>query len=174
MAERELKLRSAADLREEFDSAFAKAFASGIVEGEEGIIVVVVAGRRHAVRAADVVSATTDKHVESLARRVPPFVGLAYSHGTLVPVYDLAHVLFGTTSSRARCLMFVEGPVLAAFASDGIERMARVRVEPRDGEAFVRGSVSVADESLPLIDLKSVSRAVVVVAAKERSKGSMG
>ena len=84
--------QSLADLRRQFDSAFA-APPPAPMEGRESLITLQVAGEALAVRTPHITGVAKTRRIMPVPTRVPGLLGIMALRGTLLPVYDLATLL---------------------------------------------------------------------------------
>jgi len=90
--ERASPSKSVAELRLEFDGAFAAPLRSAS-EGRESLIAVRVAGESLAVRTLHITGVVKRKRILPVPTRVPSLLGITAVRGALFPVYDLAALL---------------------------------------------------------------------------------
>ncbi len=95
--------------------------------------------------------------------------GLANLRGTVVPLYDLGHLLLGTptpTQSRNRYLILADAANPAGFLVDavtGLRRFSQAQMQPAESAVvaaefadFVTGVFSEVDEPRPVFSLHTV------------------
>ncbi len=95
--------------------------------------------------------------------------GLANLRGTVIPLYDLGHLLLGTPTpvqSRNRYLILADTENPAGFLVDavtGLRRFSRAQMQPADGAQvaddlaeFVTGVFTEGDELRPVFSLQTV------------------
>lgn len=153
---------SVADMRDEFDRAFANPIANAERKTED-YLSILVDGHPYAIPMAAVGALHTGVKISAVPTAVRELLGVATLRGTLVPVYDLG-LLLGHAASATRWLLVARiEPV--AFAFDSFDRHFRLDAASatvaRDGGGQnVHGVVRSADRAWPLIDLQSVIAAV--------------
>ena len=84
--------KSVAELRLEFDNAFA-ASPAGAGEVRESLIALRVAGEALAVKTLHITGVTKGRRIVPVPSRVPGLLGLTALRGAVLPVYDLAALL---------------------------------------------------------------------------------
>jgi chemotaxis signal transduction protein len=116
----------AADLRAEFDDAFAQPIDRAVAATVD-LLALRVAGDRYALRMADLGGLLAGTKVVPLASGRPELVGVAGVRGALMPVYSLASLLgYGARSDGLRWLAVCAGPDPTALAFDELDGFRRV------------------------------------------------
>jgi purine-binding chemotaxis protein CheW len=122
---------TAADLRRDFDSAFAAPMASRVVDVVD-LLALRLGGQAVAVRLADITGVLARPRIVRLPSTTPHLLGLAGIRGRVVPVFHLAALLgHHDDSDELRWLLLcgVDEPVALAFASfEGHLRVARTEL----------------------------------------------
>lgn len=155
---------SAAELREEFDSSFARK-PSAASEEHIGCLLIEVAKARYALRVLQLDALHAGRTIVPVASPDAALRGLAAFRGGVVPVYDLASLL-GQTRPRAPRWVFTTGrntPV--AFAFDGFigHHQAPVSDLTRASTGhspFIAGLLRYGAEGFPLIQVPALVEAI--------------
>jgi chemotaxis signal transduction protein len=162
----EISVRGRIDeLRGDFDRSFAEPARSHDVEHVE-LLVVKAGGRPYALRLSQTAGLHPDRPVAPLPGPLPALLGLAGFAGTVVPVYDLAALLGHPGPTRPRWLVLAGGtpPLALAFHElDGHVRVAAGAIigeSARDGRGFLRGMVTLAGGTRPIVDVPAARAAV--------------
>jgi chemotaxis signal transduction protein len=140
--------RTAAELAEEFDGAFAAAHA--VPAPQADLLAIGIADDRFAIRLAQVAGMFADRRITKVPSRRADLLGLAAFRGTVLPVFDLAARLGYTAARTPRWLVLAAAaPVAFAFERfDGHMRLA----------ASAIGDIVVLDgNSVPVIDIASIA-----------------
>jgi chemotaxis signal transduction protein len=118
--------RTAEQLRQDFDDAFAEA-VHGETEPREDFLAIRLGGDAHAIRLADIASLLPLTVVARLPSPLPELLGITGLRGAIVPVYDLRALLGYDASDPPRWLVIAAAwPVALAFDTfEGHVRVAR-------------------------------------------------
>lgn len=101
--------KTLADLRREFDNAFA-ALPAGPGEGRESLIALRAAGEPLAVRTLHIVGICKRRRIVPVPTRVSGLLGLTGFRGALLPVYDLAALLGLPGAAGEGAWLMLTGP----------------------------------------------------------------
>ncbi len=163
MSAQELALGAfAAQLRAEFDGAFARAHAPE-APPQLDLLLIGVAERRYALRLSEVSELLVDRKPIIVPSSRTDLRGLIGHRGVVTPVYDLSAQLGYPPGDGARFIALVRAKAPFAVAFERFERFLRVplaalapsRADARP-EAFVRASVKLEQYPLPVIDLPAI------------------
>lgn len=154
----------AADLRREFDRAFAeapRARAGSMVD----LLAIQVRGTPYALRLSQVSGLFVARRVTPVPSPVPELLGIADFRGALVPVYDLGALLGERVQVGQRWLVVAaEAPVAFAFdAFDGhlCQPAASIAAEPTThGNRHVQEILRTDGNVRPVVHLTSILEAV--------------
>jgi purine-binding chemotaxis protein CheW len=168
---------AAAVLARDFDRRFAQPARAAPVDLDT-LIAIRAGGERYAVRVRDMTGLLADRAVVPLPSPLADLLGLVSLRGGLLPVYCLASLLGHRRPAAAPRWILLAGPgPLVGLACDQFDRhltVARSDVAPASAaHGHVRGSLAVADGTLPLISVESIldaitRRAGVAAKTKER------
>jgi chemotaxis signal transduction protein len=166
--------RTAEELRRLFDQAFAAPPAlQGRAEGQ-GLILIQVAGVRHALRVSELVAIAKGRPVTPVPSRAPGLLGLTGFRGSVVPVYGLAALLrlgqrVGGTPAADEVPGWLAvaraGGELVALAFETLDRYAAISAESfrtlgggdrHGGGAAVRQAVTWEGETALVIELAAL------------------
>lgn len=153
--------RRAAELRREFDRAFAHPPLARIEEAES-FLAVRLGGQPYAVRLTEVAEIFKDREVVRMPGPRSEFLGLAGLRGGIVPVYSLPILLgYPPSSAPARWLLLAAPDRSVAFAVEEFEghlRVDRAEITPATGNAMTARlgeHAYVAEGTRPIISLSS-------------------
>ena len=172
--------RHAAQLRREFDAAFAKPVAATTRE-RTSLIEVRVQGDVYAVKTLEIDEIQRGSQIVHLPTDVPALLGLAGHRDELLPVYSLARLLgYGTQHAAPPWLLRCGGrtPFALAFDDlDGYHEVSSADIRPAptgDGErAHVVGAVPLGDGLRSVIGIPSIRHAIsdrVATATKTKER----
>lgn len=168
-----------ADLRREFDQAFAEP-PSGRSAPTEGFLAVRVDGHAYALRTRDIAGLFKDRRLVPLPSAVPELLGLASFRGILVPVYDLGSMLGHRSAQAPPWLVLTPGrePVGLAFeafegqVSAGREDIAEAGLHR--ARSHVREAVTSLDPVRPIVDIGSLVETIRGAARSDAPRRSIG
>ncbi len=155
----------AAELRREFDRAFAEPVRLGTTIGVD-LLGIEVGAQRYAMRLSEIAGLYAGKKVTRVPGGTPGLLGIAGFRSALVPVYDLHAVLGHAGTHSPRWLVIAStAPIALAFeAFVGQLRVARGDIVPH---ASRQGPQSCAHELVrtdnfigPVLHLPSVIEAI--------------
>lgn len=155
----------AADLRADFDGAFARAHAAE-APPQVDLLLIGVADRGYALRLSEVVELLADRRLVSVPSPRRDLLGLAGLRGVVTPVYDLAQSLGQPPAHEPRWLVQVRAAAPFAVAFERFERHLRLPLSDlaavRDGASttFSRASVRLEQYPLPVLDLPAIFESV--------------
>jgi chemotaxis signal transduction protein len=169
----EISVRGRIDeLRGDFDRSFAEPARSHDVEHVE-LLAVGAGGRPYALRLSQTAGLHPDRPVTPLPGPLPALLGLAGFAGTVVPVYDLAALLGHPGATRPRWLVLASGTPPLALAFHELNGHVRVAADAiigetaRDGRGFLRGMVTLAGDTRPIVDVPAARAAVHALTGHE-------
>jgi len=164
--------RTAAQLRHDFDSAFAEA-AREATQAQEDFLAIRVGTDVHALRLADIAHLLPLTAWTPLPGPLPAMLGVMGFRGAIVPVYDLRLLLGYTAQEPPRWMVIVgEPPVALAFdAFEGHLRLARAaHVRQADGEAtrrHVRELLQTGEMTRPVVAMASLLEAITTMVKQQ-------
>ncbi len=173
-AARETRLRSAEELKADFDAGFALAADAGREVVTEDFLAIRIGEDAYALRLAEIAGLYVDRKIVPLIRERRALLGLATFRNVLAPVYDL-RILFGYSPQRApRWFVLVRAAEPIALAFDGLDAQIRVGVgsvsaEPSQVDRFVVGAVAFQGTSRSLVAMTSVLAALGDASESERT-----
>ncbi len=133
------KTLTVAELRREFDAAFAAAPQAGTA-ARENLLAVRIGGDGFALRVSQIAGLYVDKAITPLASPLPELIGVAGFRGRAAPVYDLAALLgYGTSgtlsnSNTLRWLVLARSSEPLALAFESFEAHFSVASAAEAGE----------------------------------------
>lgn len=155
----------AAELRREFDRAFAEPFHVETAV-KQSLLGISVAGQPYAIRLSEAAGVHADRKITPVPGSSPVLHGIAGFRGALLPVYDL-HVLLGhATDDASRWLVVAAAaPVALTFtAFEGQLRASADEILPRsvssDQQAYAREILRTPTFTGPILHLPSVLEAI--------------
>ena len=155
----------AAELRRQFDRAFAEARPPEPPPSED-FLAVRLAGEAYALRLGEIAGLVAGLTISPVPGLGAPLLGLAGIRGTVTPVYDLAAMLGHPPTQRPRWLA-VAADARTSFAFGELEGCRRVPasgVVPHQDHAGPRRHISefvrTADFACPVVSLTSAVAAV--------------
>lgn len=151
------------ELRDAFDSGFARASEDAVATSER-LLAVRIGGEAHALRVAEIAGVFVDRTITSVPSRHPALLGITGVRGAVVPVFDLAALVGrAATAPRLRWLV-IAAHERVGFAFDAFEGQLAVAassiVRAREGSSHVREVARVADQLRPIVLLESVISAL--------------
>jgi chemotaxis signal transduction protein len=151
----------AADLRLEFDQAFAAPAA--VAPATVDLLAVRVAGAAYALRLSEIGGLRADRRIMPLPGAAPELLGLAGLRGTLAAIYDLAPFLGHDRSESARWVVLAGADRTVGLAFEELAGFLRVAPQALTSEAgpaparrHVSGVVQVDGALRPLVDVGSI------------------
>jgi purine-binding chemotaxis protein CheW len=154
-------LNRAAELRREFDRAFAEPIQLGQTRTED-FLAIRMGGQPCAIRLSEISGLFADKKITRVPGGHAALRGIAGFRGAMLPVYDL-QMLIGRGGSQAPRWLVIGKAAPVALAFDGFERQLRVSPEaimPQSARAGMqtcaRDYLHTPDFSGPIIDLAAV------------------
>ncbi|HSV52029.1 MAG TPA: chemotaxis protein CheW [Burkholderiaceae bacterium] len=156
--------RSAAQLRQAFDQAFAEPPRARQGPSVD-LLAISICGDAYALPLGEIAGLFADKQPTPLPTAVPAFLGLAGLGSGVVPVYDLRALLGYAGGGAPRWLVVLAArPVALAFDGfDGHLRLAQARIaapERSGARPHVRGLAQDRDALRTILDLASVLGAI--------------
>jgi len=157
--------RTAAQLRHDFDSAFAEA-AREATQAQDDFLAIRIGADTHALRLAEIVHLMNLTAWTPLPGPLPAMLGVIGFRGAIVPVYDLRLLLGYPAQEPPRWSVVVgDPPVALAFdAFEGHLRLAQAaHVRQADGEAarrHVRELLHTGDMIRPVVAVASLLEAI--------------
>jgi len=155
----------AAELRREFDRAFAEPFHVETTI-KQVLLGIGVAGQRYAIRLSEAGGVHADKKITPVPGSSPVLRGIAGFRGALLPVYDL-HVLLGRTTDDAPRWLVVAAAAPVAFTFTAFEGQLRASADeilPRtassDQQIYAREILRTRTFTGPILHLPSVLEAI--------------
>lgn len=157
----------AAELKNEFDSAFARPIRAGTAAQGSDFLAIAVNGHPYALLMSEIRGLHADRAIVPVPSPVPELLGLAGIRGELIPVYSLAALLgygasgsAGSTDAPARWLVSCCGQHSLGLAFDVFERHLNSALPqgPAAGGAkseHVQTMIR-ADVSRPVISIPSI------------------
>ncbi len=138
----------AAQLRTDFDRAFAQAHASE-APAHLDLLLIRVGGHPYALPLSQVVALHAGRALTPVPSARPDLLGLVGLRGVVTPVYDLSALLGYATRDAVRFLLQVDAASPFAVAFEHFERHARV---PATAVAALPGDAGASETlgSLPL------------------------
>lgn len=172
--------RAAAELRAEFDDAFAK----NQLQSEEtrvDVLAIRIAEQGYALRLAEVLAVHEGRKLVPVPTPAPSLLGLVGLRGSVVPIYDLRILLGHAAGPLPSWFALVRGTSPIGVAFDALEAHLRlpasslVGANSRTGAGrFTPGSVVTPNGTRPLIDLPSltlsIARSKTLAPASEREE----
>jgi purine-binding chemotaxis protein CheW len=156
----------AAELRAEFDRAFAAPPAAAAAAADN-FLVIASGGERVLVRLRDISGLFVDRRVVTVPGADTALLGITGLRGAIVPVYRLGTLLGQPAAETMPRWLAVAAGAALAFAFDGLDNylaVARDAIVPRGAGGALGGHVHdaavTAHGTLPIVDLASVVRAV--------------
>ncbi|RYZ04587.1 MAG: chemotaxis protein CheW [Myxococcales bacterium] len=156
----------AAQLRADFDGAFAQAHAAEAPPHVD-LLLIGVAERSYALRLSEVTELLADRRLVPVPSPRRDLLGLAGLRGVVTPVYDLALQLGHAAPAEPRWLVQVRAAAAFALAFERFDRHLRVPssdlAPARDGALgtpFSRASVRLEQYPLPVLDLPAIFESV--------------
>lgn len=148
-------------LREQFDSAFARA-PQPPASASHSMLALRVGADPYAMRLDQVAGLYADRTILALPTAVPSLLGVTGFRGQVVPVHDLAVLLGHVRTAPPRWLVLVRGALPLALAFDQFE--SHFSVDPAQlieasqgaGPVPLRDAVHAAQALRPIIPLASV------------------
>jgi chemotaxis signal transduction protein len=153
--------RSAAELRGEFDAAFARAPAVAEPPSLD-LLRVRVSSRSLCLKISEILGVHRDFSLALVPSPSAALRGLVGLRGKIVPVYDLASVLGLGATDAPRWLVELRTPDPCALGFEALEGQLRVplsQVAPAEVRAptqLVSGGVTTAAGTLPLLDSSAI------------------
>ena len=133
---------------------------------QNSFIVLQMGRRRLALAAEAVVELSAPVRLHTFPHTSPAVIGVIVRRGHIVPVYDAARVLAGRSFSHHRFYAVAarrigQATELAALPVSGECELAAAELQAPSGEApsYVRGTVTVGEESVPVLDFDALLRA---------------
>jgi chemotaxis signal transduction protein len=164
-------MRSAAQLRQEFDAAFARPLQAG-TQPMEDHLAIRLAGDPHALCLAEIAVLAALGALTQVPGPRPELLGLIGLRGALVPVYDL-RMLLGYTAVQAPRWVVVAAAAPVALAFDGFDghlrlpRAARTQPDdPRLPRRHVPEVLHTAPQARPLVAVAAVLETIRAAAAR--------
>ncbi len=158
-------LQRAAELRREFDLAFARAPRERLSSTVD-LLAIGLGGDSYALRLSVVGGLFTDKKLTRLPCAAPEFLGIAGFRGSVVPVYDL-RALLGYPGGGAPRWLAVAATAAVALAFDSLDgylRLPREAIAPqeRDGSPpqHVQEVARTAGLIRPIVNVGSILEAI--------------
>ncbi len=154
-------LRTAEELRDEFDRAFAHVPPPEAAQPLH-LLAIRVAQRHYALDLNEVLGIHADRKLVAVPSPHPALRGLVGLRGAAVPVYDLALALGDAAEASPRFVAHVRAPLPFALCFSHWERHVRARqgdlVEARTKPSggFVRARVDTEQGPLPLLSLAAI------------------
>ncbi|HEX4112198.1 MAG TPA: chemotaxis protein CheW [Stellaceae bacterium] len=156
----------AAELRADFDAAFA-APPAAVATATDNFLVIVSGGERRLLRLRDIAGLFVDRRIVTVPGADTALIGITGLRGAIVPVYRLGALLGEPLAETMPRWLAVAAGVALAFAFDGLDNylaIARDAIVPCGdgdvGRGHVRDSAITALGTLPIVDLPSVARAI--------------
>jgi purine-binding chemotaxis protein CheW len=155
----------AAELRQNFDRAFAKPPAVETASIED-LLAIRFGANAFALRLSQIAGLFTGKKITSVPGGGATLLGIAGFRGSIVPVYDLEKLLGHSGSKVPRWLVIAAAaPVALAFeAFEGQLRVPRDSITPPDSQvtadSLTQGLVQSERGLRPIIHLPSVLGAI--------------
>lgn len=166
-----------AELRAEFDRAFADSVAETQPEFLD-VILLTVAGDRYALRFADVTGVHAGRAVSPVPTSSRVFSGLMGLRGVIVPTYDLAGLLGYPAAERPRWVISLRHATSVGVAFDRLDAHRRVALSDvknqggaADDSRPTRGGIIDAGATIPLIHLPSLLEIIERARSKPPTKG---
>lgn len=157
----------AAELRADFDAAFAQAHAPE-APPQVDLLLIGVAEHGYALRLSEVVELLADRRLAQVPSPRRDLLGLAGLRGVVTPVYDLALQLGHPPAVEPRWLVQVRARAPFAVAFERFDRHLRLPLSAlaaaREGAGtttFSRASVRLEQHPLPVLDLPAIFESVV-------------
>lgn len=152
------------ELREDFDSSFARPWAEERQEANT-ILCFTVAGHSFAAPLAELQSISKAGRVVQVPSRSPALVGLTVVRAKLMPVFSLTSLLGVPGSPSETCwLAVLRGRMPAAIAADALvgyaERSSASEAPEGGAPRSVRGSVRHGGQLYALLDCAGIYDAV--------------
>ncbi|HEX7663716.1 MAG TPA: chemotaxis protein CheW [Polyangiaceae bacterium] len=172
---RESRLRSAEELKAEFDGAFARAIdAEDARRRTEDFLAITVDEDRYVLRISEIAGLYVDRKIVPLIRERRALLGLASFRNVLAPVYDLRVLLGHSPHAPPRWFVLVRAAEPVALAFDGLEAQIRVDVanvtaDVAATDRFVAGAVAFEGKTRPLVAMTSVLAALGDASESERT-----
>ena len=155
----------AAELRREFDRAFAEPFHVETAV-KQSLLGISVAGQPYAIRLSEAAGVHANKKITPVPGSGPALRGIAGFRGALLPVYDL-HVLLGhaTTDAPRWLVIAAAAPVALSFtAFEGQLCASPDEILPRsassDSQTYARDLLRTHTLTRPILHLPSVLDAI--------------
>jgi len=131
--------------------------------GADSFVLLQVGRRRFALRADNVEELAPPVKLHRFPHTSPLVVGVIVRRGRVVPVYDIAPVLLGRSSPAHRFYLvarreFGKTSEPSAIPVTGECELAAGEVHPLEGDqpAYVEGAVTVAGETLDVLNLEKL------------------
>ena len=155
----------AAELRREFDRAFAEPVRADTTAAED-LLGIEIGGQRFAIRLSEIAGLFAGKKVTRIPGGTAALLGIAGFRGALLPVYDL-QALLGHPSTQAPRWLVIAAAAPVAFAFEafvGQLRVARGDIAPRSAgsqaQSYAREYVRSQTFMGPILHLPSVLEAI--------------
>lgn len=161
---------SAAQLRDDFDQAFAEPLP-GPPAQRDRFLAVQLAGDPHVIRLAEIANLLPLEALTALPCAVPALMGLTGFRGAILPVYDLRQMLGYTAQDPPRWMVIASG-ARVALAFDAVDSLldppahalAASAAEEAPRRSHVRGVLRSGATARPIVSLASVLKAVETLA----------
>jgi purine-binding chemotaxis protein CheW len=155
----------AAELRRQFDRAFAEARPPQPAPSED-LLAIRLGGETYALRLGEIAGLVAGLAISPVPGLDAPLLGIAAIRGAVTPVYDLATMLGHPPTRRPRWLVLAAGTRtgFAVAEFDGCRRVPSSGVVPHQDHAGPRRHISefvrTADFACPVVSLTSAVAAV--------------
>jgi purine-binding chemotaxis protein CheW len=167
----------AAQLRRDFDRAFAEPIRVDTVE-EEDLLAIRAGEQTCAIRLSEIAGVHVGKRVTRVPGSHPALWGIAGFRGSLIPVYDLQQLLGHARAEAPRWLVIAaSAPIALAFATfDGRLRVSRREILPHtkqtDMNQFARDVVRTGNVTRSILHLPSILETLAVAGSKTHPERS--
>lgn len=173
-AARELRLRTAEELKADFDAGFALAADAGGDVITEDFLAIRIGEDPYVLRLSEIAGLYVDRKIVPLIREHRALLGLATFRTVLAPVYDLRILLGHAGQEAPRWFVLVRAAEPIALAFDDLEAQIRVRAGsvsegPSQADRFVVGAVAFEGKPCPLVAMTSVLAALGDASEFERT-----
>ncbi|MEO8796627.1 MAG: chemotaxis protein CheW [Polyangiaceae bacterium] len=173
-AARETRLRSAEELKAEFDAGFALAADAGRNAVTEDFLAIRIGEDAFALRLSEIAGLYVDRKIVPLLCERRALLGLATFRNVLAPVYDLRVLLGYSPQKPPRWFVLVRAAEPIALAFDGLDAQIRVGVGSisegsSQADRFIVGAVAFEGSSRPLVAMTSVLAALGDASESERT-----
>jgi chemotaxis signal transduction protein len=152
---------TAAELRNEFDRAYAISLSADQSEQAENLLAIRLGGDLYALRVSEIIGLAKDRKIIPLPGPIPELLGVAGIRGGLVSVYSLAALLgYGLNGSSGQWLALcgTEEPVGLAFSDfEGYIKVPFAQVYAQNNvREHVKDVARAADSIRAIVNISSI------------------